>query len=368
MRSLSEALYSAGHLLFVQPPALMAQAFDIETLTVKGAPFAHSRESSHESYSGRGLFSASTAGTVVYSTMRTPMMRLVTVDRAGTRRDTDVAPGVYWDLAPAPGGTRLALTRLGPGTTARDIWAFDLKTARPERLTADAAEDAMPVWSPHGDQMAFSSRRFGTLDIFVKEASEAARAVAVVTGAGDQWVNDWSSDGAWLLYSSTVPGNTTRSDLFAFRLDTHAVTPLIATRGRDTQARLSPDGRLVAYSSDVLGQPDVYVKAFPPRGDEPMLVSTGGGRYPRWRADGRELYYVDGADNLVAASLDLDPAVRVRTQQVIIHGAFVRLGPAISGVGADYAPLADGATFLMKEPTTPVAGPITVVVNGLAAR
>jgi len=368
MRSLSEAWYSSGHLLFVQPPALMAQAVDLETLTMKGAPFALSRESSHESYSGRGLFSASSGGTVVYSTIRTPMMRLVTIDRAGARRESDVMPGVFWDLAPAPGGTRLAVTRQEPGTSTRDIWTFDLRTSHREQLTSDAADDAMPVWSPDATRMAFSSRRLGTLDIFVKKPTAQDRAVAVVTGKGDQWINDWSSDGGWLLYSSTVPGNTTRSDLFAYRVESRQVTPVVQTRGRDTQGRFSPDGRWVAYSCDVLGQPDVFVKPFPPRGDEEYQVSFGGGRYPRWRADGREIYFVDGADNLVAATIDIDTAVHVRSQQVVVPGAFVRLGPAISGVGADYVPTSDGAAFLIKEPMTPVATGITVVVNGLARR
>ncbi len=364
MRALSEAWYSSGHLLFVQPPALMAQVFDLESLTVKGAPYALSRESSHESYSGRGLFSSSSGGTVVYSTMRTPMMRLVTVDRAGRRRDADVVPGVFWDLAPAPGSAKLALTRQEPGATTRDIWTFDLKTTDRVRLTSDPADDALPVWSPRGTELAFSSRRLGTLDIFVKEPTEDAKAVAVVTGKGDQWVNDWSSDGHWLLYSSTVPGNTTRSDLYAYRIDSKQVTPIAETRGRDTQGRFSPDGRWVAYSCDAHGQPDIFIKPFPPKSGEAYQITSGGGRYPRWRADGRELYFVDGGDNLVAATLDFDNTVRVRTQQVVVHGAFVRLGPAISGVGADYVPTADGSAFLIKEPMTPVAGPITVVVNG----
>jgi Tol biopolymer transport system component len=367
MRSLSEAWYSSGHLLFVQPPALMAQAFDLETLTLKGAPYALSRESSHESSSGRGLFSSSSAGTVVYSTMRTPMMRLVTVDRAGRKRGADIQPGVFWDLAPSPSGTKVAVTRLEPGATTRDVWAYDLKTSARTRLTSDSAQDAMPVWSPDGTELAFSSNRLGTLDIFVQAPTEAARPAAVVTGNGDQWVNDWSSNGEWLLYSSTVPGNTTRSDLYAYRLASKEVVPIAATRGRDTHGRFSPDGRWIAYSCDALGQPDIYIKPFPPRGDEAYQISSGGGRYPRWSADGRELYFVDGADNLVAATLEIDSAVRARSHQVIVPGAFVRLGPAISGVGADYAPLADGG-FLLKEAMTPVAGPMTVVVNGFTRR
>jgi hypothetical protein len=106
----------------------------------------------------------------------------------------------------------------------------------------------------------------------------------------------------------------------------------------------------------------------PAHGDQRIRVSVGGGGFPRWRADGRELYYVDGTGNLVAVSLDLGIDVRVRGSEVVARGVFARLGPTISGVGADYAPSPDGASFLVKEPTEAVAGPITVVVNGIGRR
>ena len=161
LRSLSEAWYADGHLLFVQPPALMAVKVDPDSLAQEGAPVALSREASHESFSGRGLFSVSATGTVVFSAMRTPVMRLVTLDRQGHRRDTDVVAGVFWDLARAPGGSALALTRQDPAAGTRDIWQVDLKTYQGVRLTTHVADDAMPVWSPDGRQLAFSSRRNG---------------------------------------------------------------------------------------------------------------------------------------------------------------------------------------------------------------
>ncbi len=190
----------------------------------------------------------------------------------------------------------------------------------------------------------------------------------MVTGDGDQWVNDWAGDGRLLLYSVTTPGNRTRSDLFVFDLAERTRTNVVRTLGRDTQGRFSPDRRWIAYSCDESGQPDVFVMPFPPRGDQRYLVSVGGGGYPRWRADGRELFYVDGLGNLVAVSLDLGADVQVRGAQVIARGVFARLGPTISGLGADYAPSPDGASFLIKEPTEAVAGPITVVVNGIGRR
>lgn len=368
LRSESEAWYAAGHLLFVQPPALMAVKVNPQTLAQEGAPMALSREASQESFSGRGLFSVSSTGTVVFSAMRTPVMRLVTLDRQGRRHDTDVVPGIFWDLARAPGGSSLALTRLDPGTGTRDIWHVDLKTYRSQRLTTHPDDDAMPVWAPDGRELAFSSRRLGNLDVFVQPLADGSNATPVVTGEGDQWINDWSSDGRFLLYSSTTPGNRTRSDLFVFSFADRKATNVVRTRGRDTQGRFSPDGRWIAYTCDEGGQPDVFVMAYPSRDTQHVLVSVGGGGYPRWRADGKELYYVDGAGNLVAVSLALDTDVHVRGVQVLARGVFARLGPAISGLGADYAPSPSGDTFLVKEPIEAVAGPITVVVNGIGRR
>lgn len=367
MRSESEAWHVDGHLLFVQPPALMAVRLDPEALTIEGAPVALSREASHESFSGRGLFSVSSTGTVVFSAMRTPVMRLVTLDRTGRRRDTDVVPGVFWDLARAPAGQSLALTRLDAGAGTRDIWQVDLKTYQSQRLTTHAADDAMPVWSPDGRRLAFSSKRLGTFDIFVQSMGGPAAPSPVVTGEGDQWVNDWSSDGRLLLYSATAPGNSTRSDLFVFDLAAGTSENVVRSRGRDTQGRFSPDRRWIAYTCDEGGQPDVFVMPFPARGGPAHRISSGGG-YPRWRADGRELYYVDGTGNLVGVDLDLSSDLRVGGAHVVARGVLARLGPAISGLGADYAPSPDGLTFLVKEPTEAVAGPITVVLNGLRRR
>ena len=366
LRTLSEAWYADGHLLYVQPPALMAVKVDPDSLALDGAPVALSREASHESFTGRGLFSVSSTGTVVFSAMRTPVMRLVTFDRGGRRRDTDVVPGIFWDLARAPGGSSLALTRLDAEAATRDIWQVDLSTYQSRRLTTHAADDAMPVWAPDGRRLAYSSKRLGTYDIFMQTIADGTTSPPLVKGDGDQWVNDWSSDGRLLLYSGTAPGNSTRSDLFVFDLTTHTSQTLVRTRGRDTQGRFSPDGKWVAYTCDEGGQPEVFVMPFPVRGNSHhQLVSVGGGSYPRWRADGRELYYVDATGTLIAATLDPGEDLHVRGVQVVARGVFARLGPTISGLGADYAPSADGATFLVKEPTEAVAGPITVVVNGI---
>lgn len=365
LRSLSEAWYAAGHLLFVQPPALMAVAIHPQSLVTLGAPVALTRETSHESFTGRGLFSAAENGTVVYSTVRQPLMRLAAIDRDGRRHETNPAPGVFWDLARSPDGRTVAMTRLGPGDANRDIWLLDVRSARLDRLTADAAEDAMPVWSPDGRQIAFSSRRLGTFDVFVQPAASGS-ATPLIVAPGDQWVNHWSSDGQFLLYSATTPGNDTRSDLFVFDLVRGTTTPLVRTSGRDTQARFSPDGRWIAYSCDARGQPEILVRPFPSRGQDERVVSVAGGSYPRWRGDGQELYYIDAAGSLVAVSLTLGATARPGAVHVIARGQFARLGPTISGLGADYVPSADGLQFLIKEPTEPVAPALTVRVNAIA--
>ena len=118
----------------------------------------------------------SSTGTVVFSAMRTPTMRLVTVDRGGRRRDTDVVPGIFWDLARAPGGSSLALTRLDAERHhARHLARRPEHVTSPERLTTHAADDAMPVWAPDGRRLAYSSKRLGTYDIFMQTIAEARR-------------------------------------------------------------------------------------------------------------------------------------------------------------------------------------------------
>jgi Tol biopolymer transport system component len=367
MRALSEARYASGRLLFVTPPALMAVGLNTSSMKVEGSPVVLARDTSHESFTARGLFSVSDNGVIAYSTMRMPAMRLVQIDRDGETRELGVAPGTYWDLAPAPRGTTVALTEMNARTATRDILLVSLDTGARRQITTDPVDDAMPVWSPDGGRLAFSSRRLGSYDIFVTDlAGGAAR--PLLTGEGDQWVGDWSPDGRFLVYSSNAPGNATRSDLYTFDLESKKSTVLVATRGRDTHARFSPDGRWVAYSCDATGQPEVYLQRFPAQGHEHYLVSLRGGGYPRWRADGRELYYVDPTGTVMAASLELGESPVVGNIAAAARGALARLGPTISGLGADYAPIDLDGRFLVKQPAEPVAGPITVVVNGLNAR
>jgi Tol biopolymer transport system component len=367
MRALSEARYAHGRLLFVTPPALMSVGFDMASMAIQGSPVVVARGTTHESFTARGLFSVSDTGTIAFSTMRTPEMRLVVLNGRGESLDVNVAAGTYWDLAPAPRGDRVAVTELNPRSGTRDIWLLSLERGTRVQLTTDPANDAMPVWSPDGTRIAFSSRRLGSYDIFVTDV-EGQNTRSLLTGEGDQWVGDWSPDGRHLVYSSNAPGNATRSDLYTFDLQTGKSTVFVATRGRDTHARFSPDGRWIAYSCDATGQPEVYLQRFPPQGHGQSLVSVQGGGYPLWRADGKELYYVDSMGTVMAASLEIGEAPVVGNVTAAARGALARLGPMISGLGADYAPLDLGRRFLVKQPAEPVAGPITVVVNGLTAR
>jgi Tol biopolymer transport system component len=367
MRALSEAWYAAGRLIFVTPPALMAVGFDAASMQVKGSPVVLARGTAHESFTARGLFSVSDTGTIAYSRVQSPAMRLVQVDRTGESRELRVAPRPYWDLAPTPDGKAVALTELNARSGTRDILLISLVTGATRELTSDPVDDAMPVWSPDGRQLAFSSRRLGSYDIFVTDIA-GGDARPVLTGEGDQWVGDWSPDGRVIVYSSNAPGNATRSDLYTLDVESKKTSAFVATRGRDTHAQFSPDGRWIAYSCDATGQPEVYLQRYPPQGHEQILVSVRGGAYPRWRADGRELYYVDPTGTVMAASVELGTSPVVGNIATAARGALARLGPTISGLGADYAPLDLDRRFLVKQPAEPVAGPITVVVNGLHAR
>ncbi len=140
----------------------------------------------------------------------------------------------------------------------------------------------------------------GGKDLVAQRIDGGARRV-VAARDGTQFASDWLRDGSALLVVEDRSGAGHR-DILVQPVDGSPARPYAATAADETAARISPDRRWVAYTSDVSGRAEVYVDAYP-RAGRPVLLSRGGGVHPVWRGDGRELYYWrDGA--LVAVTLD----------------------------------------------------------------
>ena len=269
----------------------------------------------------------------------TKLRRLVLANRQGHLTRLVEGTGL-WAPRFSPDTRRIAYGNYTPPAIDADLWLYDVKGGASQRLTYEGKDSNDPQWSPDGTSIAYSTTREGApKDLYVHsmEGSRPDRLVLSMPGA--QWLSDWSRDGKTLVFTNTS-SPMTGFDLWTVPMDSVTkARPFLATPFRESGARLSPDGRWIAYTSNETGQPEVYVQSFPAPGNK-VIVSTGGGQDPAWRADGRELFYWQD-DRLMAAALDATGPLSVRGRESLFRAAYV-VGPH-----ANYDVRADGQQFVV---------------------
>jgi Tol biopolymer transport system component len=238
---------------------------------------------------------------------------------------------------------------------------FDLERNLPTRFTFDPGSDFASVWSPDGRRVAFDSNRAGHFDVYQKSADGAGSEDVLLQADGTQRVFSWSSDGRYVLYGNGENTNA-EADLWVLPISgDRKPFPLVETpRFREHHGRFSPDGHWVAYVSNESGRDEIYVVPFP-RGDGRWQISNGGGSWPRWRDDGRELFYVAGGGSLMAVVVDGRNAGFVAGRPVRLFA----LNPQLFGATAYlYDVSRDGTRFLVNRMGGDAApDPLTVVIN-----
>jgi eukaryotic-like serine/threonine-protein kinase len=171
-----------------------------------------------------------------------------------------------------------------------DIWLSETARGIPVRFTFRTGFSVNPVWSPDGNWIAFSSSNQGAANLFRKESSGAGDDELLLESSLYDFPLDWSPDGRFLLFARMEP--KTGIDLWVLPLDCERKpVPCVCTRFESDNGQFSPDGRWVAYQSNESGRVEVYVQPFPGPGGK-WMISTGGGIAPRWRRDGKELFYI----------------------------------------------------------------------------
>jgi eukaryotic-like serine/threonine-protein kinase len=312
----SNAVYAEGRLLFVRGGALTTERFDLTTRQLKGDPQVVASQATVVAPSQRGLFSVSAAGVPVlaYSRAGRPIAQLTWKDREGTTLSTTGDPGAYINLDLSRDDLRLAVSQLKewPGAQPNvDIWILDLSRAgASSRLTDDPAREFDPAWSPDREFVAFHSLRTGRHGLYVRPsnrgAQEAQDQLLVPSQTGIS-APEWSPDGRFMLYSELEATGTNFDLLTLSPSGDGKPSVFLRTPYDERSGTFSPTGPWVAYESNESGRTEVYVRPFPV-GEWRHPISRDGGRAPRWRRDGRELFFLRPDGTLMAARIRTTPS------------------------------------------------------------
>jgi eukaryotic-like serine/threonine-protein kinase len=352
-----------GYLLFGREGALMAQAFDAATRRLVGdarrvAERLGTVPGSNVSYRRRN-FTATAGGLLLYDPNPARLSaKSVWVDRHGKHQQTlpqldDVSVALL-----SPDESRIAVARKDLATNNNDIWLANAKDGGGlVRFTFDPASDILGIWSPDGRRITWSSTRKGAFDLYQKESTGEGQDVPLLESRLHKFPLEWSPDGRYLLFRQIDP--RTRHDIHVLPMvGDRKPFPYLHSTAMENGATFSPDGRWIAYASDETGRFEVYLESFPSHGGR-RQISPVGGAAPRWRADGRELFYYSADRQLMSLAI-LNPA----TMTTGTPSPLFPFGAAGSATIASYAPTRDGQRFLLSAIIdSDPGGPMSVVAN-----
>jgi Tol biopolymer transport system component len=366
--SASEAYPPSGYLLLVRDRVLVARRFDHKSLEPRAepVPLAYGVVDGYPR-NGRGSFSVSTNGVLVYRSIPIPDAQLVWFDRSGERLETISPPGEYLSPVLSPQGRRVAFVRREPPMTGdRELWIADVERGANARFATDLGESVSATWSPDGAGLVFVANR--AIQRKLLGRADEPETLMLAQPAGDPSVPSWpgrltlAPDGTFLIFENW--DSSTDWDIWMLPLDGDLVPrPLVKVEGQQLGSQISPDGRFLAYESDESGVREVFVQSLDSSGAK-WIVSTSGGTSPHWGPGGDELFYLAPDGRLMA--------VEIRTAGDLEFGSPVALFDAPPGLAGSYTDMSvvpqlvscDGRRFLFVVPTgTPEVPAMNVVVN-----
>ena len=370
VRSDSNAVYvphspDAGFLLYVNNREMMAQPFDPRRGEVTQEPRVIAKSIQYDRPMKFASFSAA-PGILAYRTEQETLTSLRWFSRQGEALGEVAGGEGLRGLYLSRDGSVLAGTRMDPEAGTGDIWTFDLNRGGANRVTRHPAWESMPVLSPDNKEVVFSSDR-PPWNAYIKAVEGASPERPLIPSAGvDIQRNpyDWSNDGKYILYARV---NKNNEDLWVFETATRREFPLIQGPFNKSLGQFSNGGKWVAYTSDETGKPEIYVREFLPPdklADLRIKISVDGGTEPRWRPDGKELFYIGPDGALMAVPIQAGSAIRPG-KPIVVFTAKSKLDFDFGWHSSfNYVVGGNGQKFLLVVTDRPAAvSPVTVVLN-----
>jgi Tol biopolymer transport system component len=335
---------------------LVAQPFDRRRYVLSGEPHTLSDEVLYFPTVDRAVFSVSSGELLVTQTGKgASLSQLTWLDRNGKPAGTVGTPGSYKNMRLSPDGRGVAVDQTDPDGRNVDIWILEPARGATTRLTFDPSVHQTPIWSPDGKQILFSANGGLGSQLYLKNA-DGSGSQEEVADLGSVLINswDWSRDGKYILVRKA-------NELWSVSWPERVAKPLLQAKWTVRNAQFSPDGRWMAYGSNETGSMEVYVSPFPSANGK-WQVSSGGGQEPRWRQDGKELFYVSAEGKMMAVAVTTGSSFKPGSPVALFQTH--RRQPVSSQDHFSYDVTADGQKFLIITKVDEAnAAPLSVLLN-----
>jgi serine/threonine protein kinase len=366
-QAMSNPGYANGHLFYLDDKkSLRAVSLDPGNGTVTGDAQLVTDQVGFQPSVYWGAFSVAKNGTIVYNpTVGAGLSALTWYDRTGKELGRVGEIGVLSNPTLSPDDGRLAVDVADTKANNINIWLSDLKRDTYSRFTFDSSEDVGGVWSRDGSLIAYRSLQSSDTNVFVKQTQGLQPPHSIISlkersrATDDLNPNSWSLDGAQLL--CTLQPATGGTQLVLLPTSGGNMTPFLTTKTSETNGQISPDGKWVAYASNESGDWEIYVTTFPTAAGK-WQVSQSGGSEPRWRGDGKEIFYIGAGGTLTAVPVSTTGTFASGNPAPLFH---TQLRAQVSSTDQfTYDATKDGQRFLVNRyAKPPQVAPLRIILN-----
>jgi len=366
MQSDTQGTYSAGHLLFLRDAVLMAQAFDPKSGSLTGFRAPVAEEVLFDPGTWRAAVSANENGLLTYVSGGAVATQLTWYDQSGKVLGSVGSKAINLNhVRISPDGLKVAAD---PGETLNDIWIYDADRGVSTRFTFGPAGSNAPVWSRDGKWILYANLQHGYMNIY-RKSSNGMGQPELIFGGDDKSVQNWpvdvSPDGSKLLFETgDLIGAAQLWELPLTSGNERKPRPILPSNFLMMEARYSPDGKWITYTSNESGRNEVYVIPSNGTGGK-WQVSSAGGQQPIWRRDGKELFYLSSDDKLMSVPIKLNPD---SVQAAVAKPLFTLANSiqTLSGLVSPYDVSPDGKRFLVITAEQGRTFPINLVTHWTA--